>query len=85
MFWKKKIKKEVIREMPPCGEIETHYSFEDAGIWSLSCPLCRGLKKIKEFKEAQKQAEEKEKLDRELLAELIADKVIQKLKEKNGY
>jgi predicted RNA-binding Zn-ribbon protein involved in translation (DUF1610 family) len=79
MFWNKKSKVEKViieRKMPLCGNIELHYSFEDNGLYSFPCPACGA---IKDTKRKQK----REDLEREKLADLIAEKVLKKLAEQN--
>lgn len=66
MFWKKKPKEVVVRPPAPCGDDKEHYYWEEIG-WS--CPVCSGIEDRK-----------REQREKEELAEMIAQKVVGKLK-----
>jgi hypothetical protein len=72
LFWKKNPKVEKARELPLCGNIKDHDSWEHDSYLAFPCPACHAIKL-----NTWKQIEEQKKQN--VLAELIAEKVVAKL------
>lgn len=60
-----------------CGDKADHYEFTDAG---MSCPHCLAIKLAARKNDIQKVEDDKRMSEYEILAELIATKVVEKMK-----